>query len=51
MTNPEIGQRLFISRRTVQTDLAHIFAKLGITSRKHLSRKQPTAGSRQGPGA
>jgi len=38
MTNAEIGQRLFISPRTAKAHLAHIFAKLGITSRRQLSR-------------
>ena len=33
LTNPQIGQRLYVSRRTVQTHLAHVFAKLHITSR------------------
>ncbi|MGH9280016.1 MAG: helix-turn-helix transcriptional regulator, partial [Acidimicrobiales bacterium] len=37
LTNPEVGERLFISRRTVQNHLAHVFAKLGITSRRELS--------------
>jgi predicted ATPase/DNA-binding CsgD family transcriptional regulator/Tfp pilus assembly protein PilF len=37
LTNPEIGQQLFVSRRTVQTHLAHIFKKLDITSRKQLT--------------
>ncbi|HEY7202305.1 MAG TPA: helix-turn-helix transcriptional regulator [Candidatus Dormibacteraeota bacterium] len=38
MTNPEIGSRLFISRRTVATHLAHIFGKLEISSRVELAR-------------
>ena len=33
LSNPQIGERLYVSRRTVQTHLAHIFAKLGISSR------------------
>ena len=37
MTNPEIGQRMFVSHRTVQTHLTHIFAKLGVTSRTELA--------------
>ena len=38
LTNAEIGQRLFISPRTAKAHLAHIFAKLGITSRRQLPR-------------
>jgi len=37
LTNPQIGQRLFISRRTVQTHLVHVFAKLDISSRAQLA--------------
>jgi len=37
LTNPQIGNRLYISRRTVQTHLAHVFAKLDITSRAQLA--------------
>jgi DNA-binding CsgD family transcriptional regulator len=37
LTNPQIGDRLFISRRTVQAHLAHIFAKLDLTSRAQLA--------------
>jgi len=37
LSNPQIGQRLYISRRTVQTHLAHVFAKLHITSRAQLA--------------
>lgn len=37
LTNPQIGERLFISRRTVQTHLMHVFAKLSISSRAHLA--------------
>ena len=37
LSNPQIGQRLYVSRRTVQTHLAHVFAKLHITSRTQLA--------------
>ncbi len=37
LSNPQIGQRLFISGRTAQTHLAHIFAKLDISSRAQLA--------------
>ena len=42
LTNAEIGQRLFISPRTAKVHLAHIFAKLGITSRRQLPLKGQT---------
>ena len=37
LTNPEIGRRLFISHRTVETHVAHVFAKLGVSSRVQLA--------------
>jgi DNA-binding CsgD family transcriptional regulator len=37
LTNVEIGQRLFISRRTVETHLSHVFGKLGVSSRGELA--------------
>jgi len=37
LTNPEIGQRLYVSRKTVQTHLMHVFAKLHMTSRAQLA--------------
>ena len=37
LTNPQIGERLYVSPRTVQTHLTHIFAKLGISTRAQLA--------------
>jgi predicted ATPase/class 3 adenylate cyclase/DNA-binding CsgD family transcriptional regulator len=39
LTNGQIAERLFMSPRTVQTHLTHIFAKLSITSRTELAAK------------
>lgn len=36
LTNPEIGERLFVSPRTVEYHLYKVFAKLGITSKNEL---------------
>ncbi|MEU7746664.1 LuxR C-terminal-related transcriptional regulator [Nonomuraea sp. NPDC049158] len=37
LTNPEIGKRLFMSRSTVKTHLAHVYAKLGVANRTELA--------------
>lgn len=37
LTNPQIAERLFVSKYTVQTHLSHIFGKLGIASRVELA--------------
>jgi DNA-binding NarL/FixJ family response regulator len=41
LSNPEIGDRLFISARTVQYHLGKVFTKLGISSRNQLDRALP----------
>jgi ATP/maltotriose-dependent transcriptional regulator MalT len=37
LTNPQIAERLFVSKYTVMTHLSHVFAKLGISSRVELA--------------
>jgi DNA-binding CsgD family transcriptional regulator/tetratricopeptide (TPR) repeat protein len=43
LTNVEIGRRLFISRRTVETHLSHVFGKLGVSSRGQLAAEASRA--------
>ncbi|MGW5385332.1 AAA family ATPase [Nocardia sp. NPDC003963] len=43
LTNREIGQRLYLSHRTVSTHLHRIFPKLGVSARTELAAVLPTA--------
>jgi DNA-binding CsgD family transcriptional regulator len=44
LTNPQIAERMFIARGTVKIHLAHIFDKLGVTSRTQLAAKAVAEG-------
>jgi DNA-binding CsgD family transcriptional regulator len=37
LSNPQIGERLFVSPRTLQTHVAHVFTKLAVSSRAQLA--------------
>ncbi len=45
LSNTEIGARLFLSPRTVEWHLHHVFTKLGISSRRQLAGALPVTAS------
>ena len=48
LTNPQIGERMFISRATVKNHLAHVFDKLDVHSRAELGALAARAQDRGG---
>lgn len=38
-SNPEIAQQLYVTRRTVETHLTHVFQKLGVGARADLGTR------------
>ena len=48
LTNPEIGERMFISRGTVKVHLSHIYAKLGLRNRSEVAAQMVRRRSAEG---
>jgi DNA-binding NarL/FixJ family response regulator len=48
LSNPQIGERLYVSPRTVQTHVAHVFTKLGVSSRAQVAAEATRRRSRGG---
>ena len=44
LTNPQIAGRLFVSQKTVETHMANIFRKLGVSSRREIAAAALTTG-------
>jgi DNA-binding CsgD family transcriptional regulator len=47
LSNPEVATRLHVSRRTVETHVAHILAKLGGRSRQEIAKARPKPATSQ----
>jgi DNA-binding CsgD family transcriptional regulator len=50
LSNPQIGERLYVSPRTVQTHVAHVFTKLGVVSRAQLAAEAARRRPGRSPG-
>ena len=44
LTNPQIGERMFVSRSTLKAHRSHVFAKLGVTSRAEIAAEAAKRG-------
>jgi DNA-binding NarL/FixJ family response regulator len=44
MSNPQIADKLFLSRRTVQTHVSHVLTKLELHSRTEIAREASRRG-------
>jgi len=44
LTNPQIAERMFITRATVKTHLSHVYAKLGVSNRAELASQATRRG-------
>jgi DNA-binding CsgD family transcriptional regulator len=49
LTNPEIGEQLFLSHRTIEWHLGKVFTKLGISSRRELTKALRGSNSEPAP--
>ncbi len=49
LSNPEIARALFVTTKTVETHLSHVYRKLDIASRSQLANALAVAGSRTEP--
>ena len=50
LTNPQIAQRLFIACGTVKAHLAHVFTKVGVSTRAELAAEAVRSGFSQSEG-